>query len=257
LARYFVHITYLGTNYRGWQRQINTGKCVQDTIEASMSLVLKRPVKIIGCGRTDAGVHAQQFYFHFDDELGWDFDLVKRLNFSLPNDIKVWDIVAVQPKSHARYDATMRTYEFYLQTSEHPYNQQIVTPYPIADLNHAMMQKAAESLVGTHDFAHLCIAPLRAKTTICVVNESTLTLTHEGHGLVFRISANRFLKSMIRIIMARLIALGEGRMNYEQFISPLPNTSIIKHKTMMHPQGLHLVKVVYPFLDLPTRSFGV
>jgi tRNA pseudouridine38-40 synthase len=257
VPRYFVHISYLGTHYRGWQKQANTGKCVQDTIEHKMSTVLKRPINIIGCGRTDAGVHAQQFFFHFDDDTGWDYDLSERLNWVPPHDFKFWDIIPVEPKQHARYDAISRTYEFYVQAIEHPFNRHIVTTYPISELDHDIMHVASETLIGTHDFSHLCIAPLRANTTHCTVSESTLTVSPDGKRLTLRISANRFLKSMIRIIMARLIALGEGQISLDQFISPIPNKSLMKFKTMMHPQGLHLVKVVYPYLELPTRTFEI
>ncbi len=257
VMRYFVHIGYLGSQYRGWQRQANAHPSVQGAIEAAMLNMLGTRIGIIGCGRTDAGVHAQQFFFHFDTDIVWSYDFAERINYILPSDITVFDIIPVHEKAHARFDATSRTYEFYVRHDPHPYMAKMVTCYPIAGIDREKMEAACLTLIGKNDFAHLCISPLKANTTICDVTHAKLTWSNDGRNLVLQITANRFLKSMIRIIMARLIAVGEGQISLSQFVELTPNKELMKWKTMMHPQGLHLTRVVYPDIDIEPRSSGL
>ena len=118
--RYFFHIGYNGSNYRGWQRQ-NKAISVQQIFEENLSLVLKHPITCIGCGRTDAEVHANQFFFHIDVTQDWDFDLLLRLNIMLPRDIAVFDIIKVEDNSHAQFDAISRTYNYFIHTYKDPF----------------------------------------------------------------------------------------------------------------------------------------
>jgi tRNA pseudouridine38-40 synthase len=254
MMRYFVHVSYQGTRYRGWQRQANTYPCVQDIIEAALENMLGSKIGIVGCGRTDAGVHAQQFFFHFDTDIVWAYDFAERINWILPADVRIYDVIPVHEKAHTRYDAISRTYEFYLHTEASPFFSNFIGQYAITTLNIDLMQEACQTLVGSHDFAHLCIAPLKANTTICDVMQAEILMSADHQNLTFRITANRFLKSMIRIIMARLIAVGEGQITIEAFVSRRSNKELMKWKTMMHPQGLHLTKVVYPYIDVKQRG---
>jgi tRNA pseudouridine38-40 synthase len=255
--RYFIHIAYQGTRYRGWQRQKNTGMCIQDTIEKAMTKILKRPIGINGCGRTDAGVHAQQYFFHIDLMETFDYDFINRLNLNLPHDIRVFDMRPVDDKAHARFDAFARTYEYHMHEFEHPFFYHWSSQVNISQLNEEKMQESIKTLLGRNDFAHLCISPANNKSNICTVTEASMTIDPILGRLMCVFTANRFLKSMIRLIIARLVAVGEGKIEVNDFVKPIPNISLFNHNTIFYPQGLHLTKVLYPYLDEPTHSWRV
>lgn len=253
IKRYFFHIAYNGLNYHGWQRQVSAIG-VQEVIEAVLLKVLKAPVKINGCGRTDAQVHASQYFFHADLEDAYDFDLLFRLNRALPPDIAIFDIIPVHDKAHARFDAVQRTYDYFIHTRKDPFLNGRSALYGDWPLDFASMKAAIDLLPKYDDYYAFCKSPASFEHTICRVSAAQLLLDSNGERLHFQISANRFLTGMIRIIVGRLLEIGTGRMSvavFEQHLSSKQTPRII---TAAYPQGLYLSKIVYPYLALEPRA---
>lgn len=248
-------MAFKGTHYRGWQMQANTNKpFVQEIIQNAMEKVMGASYKIMGCGRTDAGVHASQYFFHFDGPEQFNYDWVYRMNKNLPEDISIFDLIpAPRPKAHTRYDAIRRTYHYHIHHKKNAFLQDFSLHYPIKDLNVRIIVNALELLKGRHDFGHLCISPNRLDNSICEIYDTSITIADAGQSIIISITANRFLKSMVRIIVARLLALGEGRIALDDFLSNRTNSQLMKWKTMAPPQGLYLAKIEYPYLNIPNH----
>jgi tRNA pseudouridine38-40 synthase len=251
--RYFFHIGYHGTNYSGWQKHTGT-VTVQDVFETVLSKILHVPITVNGCGRTDAHVHASQYFFHVDIEKEWDFDLFFRLNKSLPNDIAVFEIIPMQGLPHARFDAVQRSYDYYIHTYKDPFLSGFSALYREPDLNIDEMRKAVALLPLYNDYRCFCKMPSRIDTTKCNVSYAELFIDNTGDRLRFSISANRFLGKMIRIITGRLLEIGRGEMSVDEFEGYLISKQTPKIIIPAHPQGLYLSKVTYPYLDIQPRS---
>jgi tRNA pseudouridine38-40 synthase len=251
--RYFFHIGYHGTNYSGWQKHPGVLN-VQEVLETALSGLLKTPIFINGCGRTDAQVHASQFFFHMDVENEWKFDLFFRLNKILPDDIAVFDIIPMDGLPHARFDAIQRTYDYFIHTYKDPFLGSYSSLYLELKLDLDKMKAAVALLPLYNDYRGFCKSPDRNDHTICNVTSATLFVDQTGDRLRFNISANRFLSKMIRIIVGRLLDIGKGKMSIDEFESHLISKETPKVIIPAYPQGLYLSKVTYPYLDLPPRS---
>ncbi len=250
INRYFFHIAYNGLNYHGWQRQPNA-LTVQEVIEDVFKKVLKTATSVNGCGRTDAGVHASQYFFHADMvETGVD-ELLFKLNRTLPPDITVFDIIPVDDRANARFDAIQRSYDYFIHLRKDPFLQGSSALYSDMDLDISRMKAAVELLPKYEDYYAFCKSPASFKHTICRVSTAHLWVDKSGERLRFQISANRFLTGMIRIIVGRLLEIGTGRMSLEAFEGHLRDKKTPRIITGAHPQGLYLSKVVYPYLELP------
>ncbi|RRD02182.1 tRNA pseudouridine(38-40) synthase TruA [Prevotella sp. OH937_COT-195] len=215
MNRYFLFLCYDGYRYHGWQKQPN-GITVQQEIEKALSIILHNEMEIVGAGRTDAGVHARFMAAHFDTEECIDeLQLHYRLNRFLPSDISIHRIEKVDCSLHARFSATSRTYHYYLHTKKDPFIDKYSweTSFPLDFKN---MNIAAQTLVSTNDFASFCKSGSDVKTTTCVVNEAYWHEIGDGRCF-FRITANRFLRNMVRSIVGTLIDVGRGRITIEQF----------------------------------------
>lgn len=223
-------------------------------LEKTLSQVLKRPVEIIGCGRTDAHVHASQFFFHMDIEEAWDFDLIFRLNKSLPTNIAVFDVIPMPGLQHARFDAVQRSYDYFLHTYKNPFLQGLSSYYLLKDLKFDEMKAAAAILPKYKDFRPFCTSPDKYEHTICNVMSASLTVDPNGDRMRFQISSNRFLSKMIRIIMGQLLKVGRGVLSVDEFEQYLIDKRTPELITPAHPQGLYLSKVTYPYLNLPPRA---
>jgi tRNA pseudouridine38-40 synthase len=227
---------------------------VQEVLEKALGSIFKGPVSIVGCGRTDAGVHASQFYFHADLDREWDFDLLFRLNKVLPDDVAVFDIIPMQGLPHARFDSNERSYDYFIHRYKNPFLSYCSSYYPDLGLDFDKMKAAVALLPLYNDYRAFCKCPDRNEHTICHVSAAALYMDASGDRLRFHITANRFLGKMIRIIVSRLLTIGQGKMPVEEFERYLiePHTpSII---LPAHPQGLYLSKVSYPYLNLPARA---
>ncbi len=227
---------------------------VQFILESLLSQVLKTNLTIVGCGRTDAQVHASQFFFHVDIEEAWDYDLMFRLNKNLPNDIAIFDIIPMEGLPHARLDAVSRTYNYFIHTYKDPFLSTISSQYLSNDLNLDEMKKAVMLLPLHTDYRAFCKTPAVQRTTRCKVTSATLYTDEQGDNIRFEISASRFLRGMIRIIMQKLLLIGRGKMSVEQFEQELISKETPDVIRCAYPQGLYLSQVKYPYLEIPSRS---
>jgi tRNA pseudouridine38-40 synthase len=251
--RFFFHIGYKGTNYKGWQRH-PYGVNVQETIETCLGKILKAPVAIVGCGRTDAGVHASQFFFHLDVAQHWEFDMRYRLNKVLPPDIAVYDIIPMEGQPHARFDASLRSYDYFIHTFKNPFLDEVSSLYLLPNLNFDALKTATSLLPRYKDYRAFCITPAEHNSTICHITAAQWLIDNQGDRLRFQISANRFLSRMIRIVVGKLLQVGTGALSLDAFESYLTAETTPKALHPAYPQGLYLSKVTYPFLDLPTYT---
>lgn len=227
---------------------------VQFSIEKLLSQILKTELTIVGCGRTDAQVHASQFFFHVDIEEAWEYDLVFRLNKNLPEDIAIFDITPMQGLPHARFDAVERTYNYFIHTYKDPFLNTISSLYLDKNINLHEMKRAVSLFPRYHDYRAFCKSPAVQRTTICRVTSANLYVDKTGDKIRFEISANRFLSGMIRIIVQKLLLIGRGELSVDEFESHLISKETPQVIQAAYPQGLYLSKVKYPFLEIPSRS---
>lgn len=250
--RYFLHIGYNGYNYRGWQRQ-NKVMSIQEVLETSLSKLLKTKITCLGCGRTDAQVHASQYFFHMDVDEPWDFDLLFRLNKMLSEDIAIFDIVPVEGYPHAQLDAIKRTYDYFIHTYKDPFLFGLSSYYPLKDLDLTKMKEASSLLLKYNDYSAFCKSPDKNPSNICYISTAQLYTDINCDKLRFQITSNRFLKGMVRIIVMKLMEVGIGEITLEEFESYLSLKGIPKKIVPAYPQGLYLSRVTYSFLDIKPR----
>lgn len=251
--RYFFHIAYSGRSFNGWQKQPKVYS-IQEVIESKLGQVFKTPLSINGCGRTDTGVNASQFFFHVDIEQEWDFDLKFRLNKLLPHSIAIFDIIPLEGKPHARFDAVQRKYDYYIHTYKDPFLNQLSSYYALDELNLTEMKKAVDLLPKYKDYRAFCTTPDKNEHTICNVMEAKIYTTANGDQFRFQIASNRFLGKMIRIITGKLLKIGNGNMTVDEFENLLISKETPAMLEPAHPTGLYLSKVTYPYLNLPSRT---
>ena len=213
--RYFITLSYDGTAYHGWQVQPN-GISVQEELQRGLSLLLRHEVSVTGAGRTDTGVHARMMVAHFDHETAVDTgQLAYKLNRLLPRDIAIQKIEQVPDDCHARFSATSRTYHYYIYQQKSPFERHYACymPYP---LDFAKMNEAARMLLDFDDFGAFCKSHTDVKTTLCHVTEAEWHQTSETTWY-FEITANRFLRNMVRAVVGTLIEVGRGRLTVDDF----------------------------------------
>lgn len=253
--RYFVHIGYHGTNYSGWQKHAGA-VTIQQILEAALSRILKTPIEINGCGRTDAHVHASQFFFHMDVAKEWKFDLLFRLNKVLPDDIAVFHIIPMEGLPHARFDAVQRSYDYFIHTYKDPFLSRFSSLYEDKQFDISAMKAAVALLPLYNDYRAFCTTPDKNEHTICHVSAAALSTSEDGRRIRFHISSNRFLGKMIRIIVGRLLDIGTGKLTVASFENYLLQPELPQVITPAYPQGLYLSKVTYPYLNLePATAF--
>ncbi len=215
MNRYFVVFAYDGTNYHGWQIQPN-GNSVQEELQNAMSTILRENIEVVGAGRTDAGVHARRMTAHFETEKAFDCaQLAYKLNRLLPRDISVYDVHHVDADMHARFSATRRTYHYYIHTRKNPFLRHYSCELHY-NLDFDLMNQAAERLLHVDDFGAFCKAHADVKTTLCNVTEAVWVKDGDD-AWHFRISANRFLRNMVRAVVGTLIEVGRHRMTLDDF----------------------------------------
>lgn len=248
--RYFLHIAYDGTKYCGWQRQADV-MSVQEVIEKTLLRIFKKEVPIWGCGRTDSGVHASQYMLHINLYEAFDFDLKFRLNKNLPDDIAVHDVLPMQDGQHARFDASSRTYDYFINFYKDPFLSKYCGEYDPIDLDIAAMQKATALFTKYDDFKSICRQAHLYDNTICKVTNAQLFISEDKKRLRFTITANRFLRGMVRLCVAFLLEIGRGDMSFEEFEKIFSNKEIYSLSHTALASGLYLSKVDYPYLDVP------
>jgi len=240
-VRYFLEFSYNGQNYFGWQKQPKQIS-VQEVLEKSLSTLLRHKIDLTGAGRTDTGVHAKQMFAHFDFEEILPEDLIHRLNSFLPKDITVYHIHKVNDDAHARFDATHRTYHYFVQCGKDPFNFDYTWQIRY-DLDIDKMNEAAKSLIGKQDFSSFAKIHTDVKTHICDVK--FVQWERNGSELKFTITADRFLRNMVRSIVGTLADVGKSKINLEEFNHIIAQKDRSFASGSAPAQGLYLVEVVY------------
>jgi tRNA pseudouridine38-40 synthase len=248
--RYFIHLGFDGSDYRGWQRQKDTRNTVQEVVEHTLSSFFKKRVSVYGCGRTDAGVHASQYVIQINLDEAPTFDLKFRMNKSLPNGIAVFEIIEVNEDQHCRHDAVARTYDYFIHWNKDPILFRYSSFYQDLVLDFDLMRKAAALILGTRDFKPLCKQPDSYNNTLCQISKCELFVNEEQGRLRFTITGNRFLRGMVRICVFFLLEVGSGKMTLKEFKEILNQEKEMIEKLPAYPNGLFLSRVEYPFLEL-------
>lgn len=245
--RYFIRLTYDGTNFCGWQNQKN-GESVQGCIEHALTTLFRKKQSILGCGRTDTGVHADDYYAHWDYCGEVDDKVIMKLNSILPRAIAIKEIFKVNDNENARFSASSRTYHYYLHTQKNPFRRLYSYEYLHHDLNIDLMQKATQLLLNYNEFLPLIKLDKEHKKTNCTLHHCCLKKI-DDHIYRFEISANRFLHNMVRRIMGTLVLIGREKMSLEEFETCMNKQIEFRLIGLAPANGLHLVNVYYPFLN--------
>jgi tRNA pseudouridine38-40 synthase len=243
--RYFIKLAYKGTNYHGWQFQPDADS-VQETINKALSLLLKTTIDIVGAGRTDTGVHAKEMYAHFDFETEIDTpQLLHKLNSFLPKDIVIFDIIKVADESHARFDAVKRTYEYHIHTMKDAFQNDGSYQYQ-QPLNIDKMNKACKVLFQHNDFECFSKVHTDVHTFNCVIFEANWK--KEGNKIVFTITADRFLRNMVRAIVGTMINIGTEKITLADFEKIIESKDRGKSGFSVPAHGLYLTKIEYKYI---------
>ena len=254
MQRYFFEIAYLGTHYSGWQRQ-TSAPSIQATIEEHLSLILKSKTRIHGCGRTDAGVHASQYVFHVDLLEYIDPEsFIFIANKSLPEDIVVLSILAVDKHANAQRNAISRTYKYYIHFKDNPFLYNLSCCESSEPLDLPAINEALLLIKGSHDFRNFCKSPDKNDNCICNIVNVEMKLNSQSSLLEFTFQGNRFLHHMIRILMGNLLKIGKGKLALHSFNQYLNLETCPKYFDIAYPQGLYLSKIDYDQIEFPERN---
>jgi tRNA pseudouridine38-40 synthase len=256
MQRYFIELSYDGTTYHGWQIQPNAFT-VQECLDKALSVYFRQPVSTLGCGRTDSGVHATQFYAHFDlqirEEGGAEpirkepdpFRAVTGINSLLPYQIAVKRIFEVDHEAHARFGATERAYHYHIHFQKNPFKLNRSWLYK-GELDMEAMNEAALLLLEHTDFSCFSKSNTQTFTNNCKITEAFFQKNEEG--LIFTIRADRFLRNMVRAIVGTLIRVGKKELDIHQFQQIMESKDRSNAGQSVPACGLYLVNVIYPFV---------
>jgi len=240
--RYFIELSYNGKNYHGWQIQPDVIS-VQEKMNDAISTIFQEKIQVVGAGRTDTGVHASQMFAHFDIEKVLKGDVIFKLNSILPNDISVSKVFLVAAEKHARFDATSRSYEYKICLGRNPFlldfSWQIHSQKPDV----FVMNEAAKLLLEYTDFQTFSKVKTDVYTFNCDVTEAFWVV--DGNELTFHISANRFLRNMVRAIVGTLVDVGLGKLSKEEFRSIIESKNRGNAGLSVPAKGLFLTKIKY------------
>ncbi|HTI61217.1 tRNA pseudouridine(38-40) synthase TruA [Mucilaginibacter sp.] len=247
--RYFIELAYNGTGYHGWQVQPNA-ITVQEVLDKALATVLRQPTETIGCGRTDTGVHATQFFAHFDAE---ELDnghpalekAVRSLNSVLPDDIGIKRLFPIHAGAHARFDATQRSYEYHIHFEKDPFR--LNRSWELRDKpDIALMNAAAKTMMEYTDFSCFSKSNTQTFTNNCKIVRAEWV--ENESGMVFHISADRFLRNMVRAIVGTLMEIGRKEMPPENIREIIESKNRSNAGTSVPACGLYLTEVKYPYL---------
>lgn len=243
--RYFIRLAYNGATYHGWQSQPNACS-VQETLERAMSMVLREPIAVTGAGRTDAGVNAAVMFAHFDvaSPIADSTLLVRQLNSILGKDIAVYSVFRVADDAHARFDATSRTYKYFVTTEKSPFRYQFCwQSFPQLDFE--LMNIAAEKMLAYTDFTSFSKLHTDVATNNCRVTYARWT---EVNGMwVFTVTADRFLRNMVRAIVGTLVEVGRHKIGIDDFCKIIEKKDRCSAGTSMPGNALFLWNITYPY----------
>ncbi len=247
MSRYFIKLAYNGTKYNGWQIQENTPNTIQQVLQEKLLMLLQESIEVSGCGRTDTGVHARTFYANFNCETDLSENLqhwVYKLNTVLPSDISVFSIQKVTEEAHARFDATARTYHYYIHQHKNPFMENF-SWYQYGPIDFELMNKAAEVLLETKDFTSFSKLHTSAKTNICYVSEASWMQISDNEWC-FVITADRFLRNMVRAIVGTLLLVGKNKITLDDFKKIIDEKKRTEAGMSAPAHGLFLAEIQYP-----------
>jgi tRNA pseudouridine38-40 synthase len=240
--RYFLEVSYRGANYSGFQLQKNANT-IQAEVEKAFTILLKEEIQLTGSSRTDAGVHALQNYFHFDTKAELSSQLLYNLNAILPGDIAAKNLHNVKDEAHCRFDASTREYRYYVYQKKNPFLEGKAWYYPYT-LDLELMQKAATIIKEYSDFTSFSKRNTQVKSFTCDILESYWTV--EGECFVYHVKANRFLRGMVRALVATMLKVGRNKANLDNFRTIIESQDCTLADFSAPPNGLFLVQVVFP-----------
>ena len=242
--RYFIRLAYDGSRYHGWQQQ-NNALSIEHLVNEALGTVLRQTIKVTGCGRTDAGVHAEEFYAHFDCDSAIENkdSMAYNLNSLLPDDIVIHQIINVKEDAHARFSAVRRTYKYRINTHRTPFGKEYeFFMHRKPDI--VLMNQASKILMEYHDFSCFSKSHTQVNNFICRIFEAGWQ--ESGDRLVFTITANRFLRNMVRAIVGTMLDTGLHKITLEEFRQVIENGQRSGAGMSVPAQGLFLTKVEYP-----------
>lgn len=242
--RYALELAYRGTNYHGWQIQPNASS-VQEEIERRLSQLMgNKPVSVVGCGRTDTGVHAAYYVLHFDADKELDtIQLVYKLNKMLPDDIAVFSAQKVSEEFHARFSASLRTYHYFIHRQKDAFLQE--SYHLVSPIDFDAMNEAAQLLLGKQDFTSFSKLHTDVKTNICTVTQVKWHQLSESSWYL-EISADRFLRNMVRAVVGTLLEVGYGNLDQAGLAQIIAAKDRGEAKLSVPAKGLFLVDIQYP-----------
>ena len=240
--RYFIELSYKGTNYHGWQIQPDASS-VQEEITKALATILQEKILLVGAGRTDAGVHASQMFAHVDTVKKLSNNYVHKLNAILPNDIVIKSIKEVSDDTHARFDAVSRTYEYRILLGRDPFLLETTWQLHQKNLQIEKMNEAANLLFKYEDFESFSKVKTDVNTFNCTIMKAVWTL--EDKHLIFHIKANRFLRNMVRAVVGTLLEVGLGKKTVEDFRKIIESKKRSEAGLSVPAKGLFLTKVCY------------
>jgi tRNA pseudouridine38-40 synthase len=253
VQRYFIELGFKGTNYHGWQFQPNAIS-VQQVIEETMQRLLHFKISLTGAGRTDTGVHATCFVAHFDciQQLPWsEMEIVRRLNYMLPEDIVMYNIFPVDANSHSRFDALSRTYKYYINRYKDPFIKD-TTCFISRKMDIDAMKMATGELFNFKDFGSFCRTNNDVRTNICTIMQAEWD--EADNLLVFTIKANRFLRNMVRAIVGTILQVGYGNISVKEFKKIIEAKDRRKAAASAPAQGLFLTGIEYPSMVFSRKN---
>lgn len=242
--RYFLEIAYKGTPFHGWQYQPNA-ITVQECIEKALTTLLRSQTSIVGAGRTDAGVHAEQIFAHFDTEKTLEKNtFLYKMNALLPNEIVIRDVLRVHRNAHARFDAKSRSYEYRIYYSKNPFLYEYGHRLVNQKVNIEQMNRAAQLMMSYQNFQCFSRSNTDVKTYLCDIKKAQWIQTKET--LTFQITANRFLRNMVRAIVGTLLDVGNSKLSVTEFQKIIESKSRNNAGASAPAKGLFLTKITYP-----------
>lgn len=244
MPRYFLSLAYNGATFNGWQRQ-PAAPSVQQSLEEAISLMLRSDIALVGCGRTDTGVHADDYFAHFDFEGSFPTAFLARLNRFLPASVRVKALYRCSENSHARFDAASRSYRYELSLHKDPFRQDTVAYIPLKPTidTHKVQQTA--QLIGQYQaFAPFCKTHSDTKTMRCEISRSEWEFGPEQW--TYHVQANRFLRGMIRLIVGACLDVGQGKMSLEAVTAALEEQQPLPKSWSVPGEGLYLTDIIYP-----------
>jgi len=240
--RYFLEVSYRGSHYSGFQSQKNANT-IQTEVEKAFKVLLKEEIQLTGSSRTDTGVHALQNYFHFDTKNELSPQLLYNLNALLPGDIAMRNLHKVRDEAHCRFDAITREYKYYVYQKKNPFLEDKAYYYPYT-LDLQLMQKAATIIKEYSAFTSFSKRNTQVKSFTCDILESYWTV--EGECFVYNVKANRFLRGMVRALVATMLKVGRNKVNLDNFRTIIKSQNCTLADFSAPPNGLFLVQVAFP-----------